>query len=311
MISEERAILITGVAGFLGRYVARYFSEQGWSVLGIDNSPPENAPIDNLTAYHRLQLPSPELLSILKENPPQVCIHCAGRASVSLSVTEPAADFHGNTTLTFEVLNALRQISPECRFIFLSSAAVYGNPESLPVTEEQSPAPISPYGFHKWHSEQLCLEFTKIYGLPTASVRIFSAYGPGLRRQVIWDICRKAITQDSIKLKGTGEESRDFIHALDIAKALMTIATAAPTTGEVYNLSSGREVTIAELAQLVRDVLECDKPIEFDGIVPMGTPLNWQADIAKLKALNFSPSVSLEDGIKTFATWCKAELIGV
>lgn len=307
----SKTVLVTGVAGFIGRYIARYFSIQGWLVIGIDNSPPENAPLANLTAYHQLQLPNTKLISILEQTPPQFCIHCAGRASVILSVTEPVADFYTNTVLTFEILNALRQISPECRFIFLSSAAVYGNPKSLPVNETQSPAPISPYGFHKWQSEQLCLEFTKIYGLPTASVRIFSAYGPGLRRQVVWDICRQAITQPKIILKGTGQESRDFIHVLDIAKALMSIATNAPMNGEVYNLSSGREVTIIELAQLVINVLESNNVLDFDGIVPMGTPLNWKADISKLKALNFSPSISLEDGLKTFATWCKAELIGV
>lgn len=311
MTLQGKSILITGVAGFLGRYVARYFSKRGGLVLGIDNSPPENAPLANITTYRRLTLPDPKLICILKKNPPDVCIHCAGRASVGLSVAEPAADFYANTSLTFEILNALRQTSPDCRFIFLSSAAVYGNPESLPVSETQLPAPISPYGFHKWQCEQLCLEFTKVYSLPTSSVRIFSAYGPGLRRQVVWDICRKAITQDTLKLKGTGQESRDFIHALDIAQALMTIATTAPMKGEVYNVSTGREVTITELAQLVLNFLECSKSIEFDGIVPIGNPLNWKADISKLTALNFSPSVPLEEGLKTFANWCKAELIGV
>ncbi len=231
--------------------------------------------------------------------------------SVGLSITDPAADFHTNTALTFEILNALRLNVPNCRFIFLSSAAVYGNPESLPVSETQSLAPISPYGFHKWQCEQLCLEFTKVYGLPTASMRIFSAYGPGLRRQVLWDICQKAITQDSITLQGTGRESRDFIHALDIAKALMVVATSAPMQGEVYNLGAGTEVTIAELASIILDTLEYKSIPEFDGVIPAGTPLQWQADVSKLNALGFTASVPLEQGIKTFANWCRAELVGV
>jgi UDP-glucose 4-epimerase len=309
--TQSKSILITGVAGFIGRYVARHFSEQGWSVVGIDNSPPENAPLASLSAYHRLQLPDTALNGLLQEYSPQVCIHCAGRASVGLSLTDPSADFYASTALTFEMLNALRLNAPNCRFIFLSSAAVYGNPESLPVSETQSLAPVSPYGFHKLQCEQLCLEFTKVYGLPTASLRIFSAYGPGLRRQVLWDICQKIITQNSLTLQGTGKESRDFIHALDIARALGVVATSAPMQGEAYSLGSGREVAIKQLADMVLDALECNFYPQFDGIVPAGTPLNWQADISKLNSLGFSASVPLERGVKTFANWCRAELVGV
>lgn len=310
MTNQPKSVIVTGVAGFIGRYVARHFSEQGWFVIGIDNSPPENAPLANLSVYHRLQLPDLSLFGLLKEHSPQVCIHCAGRASVGLSITDPAADFYANTVLTFEILNALRLHAPSCRFIFLSSAAVYGNPESLPVSETQPPAPLSPYGFHKWQCEQLCLEFTQVYGLPTASVRIFSAYGPGLRRQVLWDMCQKSITQKSIILQGTGAESRDFIHALDIARAIMVVATSAPMQGEAYNLASGREVTIAELANMVLDALEYNSTPQFDGVVPAGTPLNWRADVEKLSTVGFTPSVPIERGVKTFVNWCRAELVG-
>ncbi|MDZ7960402.1 MAG: NAD-dependent epimerase/dehydratase family protein [Aulosira sp. DedQUE10] len=306
-----QAIVITGVAGFIGRYVARYFFQQGWSVIGIDNSPPENAPLANLSAYHQLQLPDSALGILLQKYSPQVFIHCAGRASVGLSMNDPNADFYSNTALTFEMLNALRLNSPSCRFILLSSAAVYGNPESLPVSETQSSAPVSPYGFHKLQCEQLCLEYAKVYSIPTASVRIFSAYGPGLRRQVVWDICYKAICQKSVKLQGTGRESRDFIHALDVANALMVISKSAPFNGEVYNLGTAREVAISELANIVLKALNYSLPIEFDGIVPQGQPLNWQADISKLINLGFTPAVPLEQGIITFANWCRAELLGV
>jgi UDP-glucose 4-epimerase len=101
------------------------------------------------------------------------------------------------------------------------------------------------------------------------------------------------------------------VHALDIAQALSVIANSAPMQGEAYNLASGRESTIAELADLVLAALECDYAPTFDGVIPVGTPLNWQADISKLAALGFTASVPLEKGIKTFANWCRAELIGV
>lgn len=311
MSHPSQVVLITGVAGFLGRYVARHFFEQGWAVVGIDTSPPENTPLANLRSYFRLQLPDSELGKLLKEHSPHACIHCAGRASVGLSVADPAADFYSNTVLTLELLNSLRLNAPECRFITLSSAAVYGNPQSLPVSETQSTAPLSPYGFHKLQGEQLCLEFAKVYGLPTASARIFSAYGPGLRRQVMWDICHKAVIQNLVTLQGTGRESRDFIHALDIASALYLIVTKAPMQGESYNLATGREVTVAELAKYILAVLEYEGTLEFDGVIPAGNPLNWHADISKLQHLGFRPQISLERGVKTFTNWCRAELVGV
>ncbi|MEH2214780.1 NAD-dependent epimerase/dehydratase family protein [Nostoc sp.] len=311
MTTFHQSVLVTGVAGFIGRYVARYFSEQGWSVIGVDNSPPENAPLHNLTAYHRLKLPDLSLNNLLKEYSPNICIHCAGRASVGLSLIEPDVDFQSNTALTFEILNALRINAPRCRFIFLSSAAIYGNPESLPIGETQRCNPISPYGFHKLQSEQLCLEFSKVYDLPTASVRIFSAYGPGLRRQVLWDICRQAIYQPIVKLQGTGKESRDFIHVLDIAKALLVVATSAPMQGETYNFASGREVTISELAEMVFKSLDYKGSVEFDGMVPVGTPINWQADVTKLGSLGITDFLSLERGVRVYANWSYAELLGI
>jgi UDP-glucose 4-epimerase len=307
----SKTVLVTGVAGFIGRYVVRHFTEQGWSVIGIDNSPPENAPLANLKAYHRLQLPDSGLGHLLQEYSPSVCIHCAGRASVGLSVTDPTADFYSNVVVTMELLNSLRLNAPQCRFILLSSAAVYGNPQSLPISEEQPTLPLSPYGFHKLQGEQMCIEFAKIYGLSTASARIFSAYAPGIRRQVMWDICQKAIVQQSVTLQGTGQESRDFIHALDIAKALFLIATAAPMQGEAYNLATGEEVSISQLASHILTALDYQGVPHFDGIVPVGNPLNWQADISKLQAIGFSPTVSLVRGVKTFANWCRAELVGV
>ena len=311
MSTNLQSVLVTGVAGFIGRYIARHFSEQGFSVIGIDNSPPENAPLHNLTAYHRIKLPEPFFNDLLKEYSPNLCIHCAGRASVGLSVIDPDIDFKSNAALTFEILNALRINSPKCRFIFLSSAAVYGNPESLPIGENQGCNPISPYGFHKLQSEQLCLEFSKIYDLNTASVRIFSAYGPGLRRQVLWDICRKAISQPIVKLQGSGQESRDFIHALDIAKSVMAVATSASMQGETYNLASGREVTVSELTNMVFKSLDYKGSVEFDGIVPVGIPLNWQADVTKLENLGITDFLSLERGIHVYANWCYAELLGI
>ena len=303
-------VIITGVAGFLGRYIARQFAADGWGVVGVDHHANENAPLRSLDSYHAMQLPSPAFGALIRHLQPALCIHCAGRASVPQSVVDPAADFAANASLTFDLLDTLRTHAPSSRVVFLSSAAVYGNPARLPVTEEEPVMPLSPYGFHKAMSEQLLKEFYTVYGLRGASLRIFSAYGPGLRRQVLWDFCYKALIEKRIVLQGTGQETRDFIHAIDVAKATLAVAKGAPMTGEVYNVASGEEITIGALAERVLTKLHTGLVPETDGIVPTGTPLNWRADISKLRALGYQPSVQLETGIERFASWASAELLG-
>ena len=312
--NRTATVVITGAAGFIGRRVACRFAQEGYRVVGIDTLAPENAPLADFRRYVRLALPSPKAATVLAEVQPDVCVHCAGRASVGASMAEPAEDFYESPVLTFELLNTLRLRVPTCRFLFVSSAAVYGNPEPLPVAEDRAPDPISPYGYHKLYCEQLCHEFHKLYGIRAAAARIFSAYGAGLRRQVIWDICRKVLTEPRVELLGTGAESRDFIHAIDIARGLDLLAHEAPMEGEVYNLCCGTETSVERLAAMIVEYLGETgnaKRIVFDKTVPPGTPLRWKGDIGKIAALGFQPSISLEHGLRATAAWCRAELCGI
>src|SRR5687767_14322440 len=246
---SSRTVLITGVAGFLGRHAAREFLRAGWQVAGIDDIAPERAPAG--VEFHRLRLPSSALDALLTSLVPSACIHAAGRASVATSLLDPASDFRDGVLITFDLLDALRRCAPNCRVALLSSAAVYGDPASLPVRETDAIAPLSPYGYHKRQCELLIEEFASLYALPSFAVRIFSAYGPGLRRQVIWDICERVLTTGRLVLHGTGAESRDFVHAADIARGLLHLVQAAPARGEVYNLASGTETAIREVAGLL------------------------------------------------------------
>jgi Nucleoside-diphosphate-sugar epimerases len=304
----KSTILITGVAGFLGRNLARHFFELGWEVVGVDIVSPENSPAAFLKQYLAVNLPDPQFAAFLQKVQPAACLHCAGRSSVGASVAKPYEDYCQGPALTGYILNSLHETVPACKFILFSSAAVYGNPSRLPVSEALPEAPISPYGYHKWQSELLCREYAQVYGQPTASVRIFSAYGPGLRRQVLWDICEKAATSEKILLHGTGQESRDFIHVQDITRGIESILASAEMLGEAYNLASGRQVTIASLANMIaKEMQVADKEIIFDCIVPKGDPLYWQADLQKIARLGFVPSIPFEEGLKTYVTWFCSE----
>lgn len=303
-----KTVLITGAAGFLGTHVARDFSTHGWRVIGVDAAAPEDVRTAPDWSYVRLCLPAGEIAGILRDAAPDACVHCAGKASVASSMEDPAGDFRSNAVLTFELLDALRQFAPQCRFLLLSSAAVYGNPQRLPVAEDQPAAPLSPYGFHKHQAELLVQEFANVYGLPALAVRIFSAYGPGLRRQVIWEICERIIRTGSLTLGGTGEETRDFIHAADVAAGLRVLAERAPAKGEVYNLATGRETSIAGLAGILIGALGRKLRPVFDGRTRRGDPRNWRADISRIQALGFHPVLALEDGLAEVARWAATDL---
>lgn len=302
-----KSVLVTGANGFLGCYLCRHFSARGWSVAGIDASAPSQTLLNSLSQYGQWSLPSPRLGPLLQEFRPELILHCAGRALPVESFRSPAADYAAGPALTFEVLDQVRQFAPRARFVLLSSAAVYGQPKSLPVDEGHPVCPLTPYGYHKWQSEQICTEFSRMFGVATVALRIFSAYGPGLKRQVVWDICRKIDQQPELLLYGTGGESRDFIHAQDVAAAVQLVAWEAPGEADVYNVASGVETSIRELAERLAVRLRSHRPPSFDGTLPVGTPRNWRADVGKLAALGFRPAISLEQGLGEVVDWYRRE----
>ncbi|HNW37003.1 MAG TPA: NAD-dependent epimerase/dehydratase family protein [Candidatus Ozemobacteraceae bacterium] len=305
---SPRKLLITGVNGFIGRNVALAAIRRGDSVYGTDLHSPEHVAIPGIADYQPLTLPSPLFAEYIGRIKPDTLIHCSGRASVPLSIHDPETDFLMSVNVTFRLLEQMRLECPNTLFVFLSSAAVYGNPQFMPVNEALEVSPISPYGFHKYMAEQACLEYAKVFGLRTTAGRIFSAYGPGLHRQVVWDIFRKTIHDPIVNLQGTGEETRDFLHVKDVAAALLLIADRAPGRGEVYNIASGQETSIAHLAQMIIEVLHRNVQVCFDGHNPPGMPLKWQADISRLRSLGFEPRIDIRTGLEGYAQWITAEI---
>jgi UDP-glucose 4-epimerase len=212
---------------------------------------------------------------------------------------DPLGDFYAHAALTASVLETLRSCSPATRYVLLSSASVYGSPKLLPIRENSEIAPVSPYGYHKRMEELLSEEYAKIYGLKTAVLRIFSAYGDGLHRQVVWDIVRKmmSVSDDPLVLMGTGNESRDFIYGADVAYAAEAVCLRGAMNGECYNAAGGIETSIQRLAQMIADRVDFSSAIQFDGKPPPGYATNWHADITRIRQLGFAPRISLEEGL--------------
>jgi len=299
-------ILVTGACGFLGFHICNYFGQRGHSIAAVDRKsvPSEMADLyPNLWKSSVISLPDDRFIDLINDFQPALLIHCAGSASVPYSMQEPYDDFQQSVAVTAFILDALRKHLPSCHFIFLSSAAVYGNPEKLPVTEETPCKPISPYGYHKYMCEMLCNEYNSIYNIKISILRIFSAYGERLRKQVIFDLCKKFVdpSSNTIEVYGTGNETRDFIHALDIARAIEYIYHEGASG--TFNVASGIQTSVKAIVELIKNALSSNKNIVYNGIVRPGDPLYWQADISKLSALGFRQHIHLQDGISNYCQW--------
>lgn len=294
-------ILVLGCNGFIGANLVDALLLNRNEVYGCDITGASNKEI----ICCGTSVLSTEFDTFFSDHSFDVCINASGRGDVGFSIKEPAKDFELNTVCVFKILDLIRSNRPSCKYIHISSAAVYGNPKNLPVSENASLAPLSPYGWHKLMSENICREYSHFFGIKTAIIRPFSVYGNGLKKQLLWDICTKLNTADSIKLFGTGNESRDFIHVTDLAAIIMKVINSEDANAAIYNAGIGEETSIKKIVNIFLRNYPGKKQISFSGEIKTGDPLNWRADIDRIKNLGFSPQVDLEQGIAEYIKWYK------
>lgn len=292
-------ILIVGSKGFIGSHCVDYFSKEH-EVWGCDVVLDYNTP-----NYISIDAVDSDFLGIFELRQYDVCINCSGAANVPFSLEKPFNDFKLNTLNVFKLLEAIRKHAPQCKFITMSSAAVYGNPEALPIVEGQKCMPVSPYGYHKEMAEMICEEYSKFWNIQTCCLRIFSAYGPRLKKQLFWDLYHKILKDDQPTLWGTGHESRDFIYISDIIKIINLAIDHSTFDGEVVNVANGHQIEIREVAETVKRAMGTDKIISFNQAVRIGDPINWEADIAVIRKWGYESNADLEQGVKEYVKWVR------
>lgn len=281
-------IVILGSRGFLGSSLICLFKQKG----------------KNIITLKRDEFKSDINLIKSIENS-DVLINCIGSANVGFSYKNTSQDFESNVGVVRRILEIIREKNlNHVKFINLSSASVYGNPQQLPIKETEPNQPLSPYGFHKTMAELLLKEYSQCFGLKTLSLRIFSAYGNGQKKLLLWDLHEKILNSNGrIVLYGTGNESRDFIHIEDIAQQISLAIDNADFFGEAINVANGVEVKVSEIVELYQKFYPKNFDYEFNGEERLGDPRNWCAEISWMKNANYSPKFNIAAGVQSYINW--------
>jgi UDP-glucose 4-epimerase len=253
-----------------------------------------------MAEWFEAEVTTDALLSI--NRPVDAVVHCAGSGSVGFSLAHPHDDFRMTVDTTAAVLEYLRLAAPDARLVYPSSAAVYGCLYHGPIHESSSLAPVSPYGTHKRMAEDLCLSYHRSFQVAVSVIRFFSLYGPGLRKQLLWDACNRLAQGGALEFFGTGNEVRDWLHVRDAA-ALVRMVAEAPAAGLIVNGGSGKKVTVRDVLARTAAFLETGAQLSFNGCEREGDPAHLEADIASARRLGWSPAVELEAGIQEYVTW--------
>lgn len=305
-----RRALVIGASGFLGTWITHRLVESGVVVTGWSRSRPHPA------AVRALRPPTISREVNLSEGVPSnsltefdAVFFAAGSASVPHSLVHPLEDLEENGRNVVAILDELARLAEPPVFINVSSAAVYGDGDTGPLREADDPAPISPYGVSKLAAEQYVELFARTRGVPGLSVRPFSIFGEGQTKQVVYDLSLRLLRGERpLRILGDPSVSRDFIHVDDVARGIIHIARHAPGRGETYNLGSGRETSLAELAFEIASLVGAPDEVEFSGEVRQGDPRRWRGDVGRIRQLGFEPTVGLREGLRATLDWIAGAL---
>lgn len=293
---------VTGAAGFLGGAVAAALVRAGWRVAGFDIVSGWAAGcahwITGEVARDAMARASAEV------GTPDLVFHAAGGSSVGASVADPDGDFARTVGSIRETLAFLETGAPAARLIYPSSAAVYGEASAGRSSESAPLRPVSPYGRHKLQAEAVIADA----GAEAVILRFFSLYGPGLRKQLLWDLARRlAARPDTLELAGGGDELRDFVY-VDDAVRLAGLAMGTPASGTPLILNGGRgeAIPVRRVAETLAREMDVRVRIGFSGESRPGDPSALVADPTAARAAGFEPQVPFEDGVRRFARWFQA-----
>jgi UDP-glucose 4-epimerase len=303
-------VLVTGGAGFIGSHIVDRLLKEGYEVNVIDDL--SYGFMENLASYkanksfHFIRGDIRDFGDVKKAvEDVDVVFHEAGLVGIILSVENPFLTHEINVTGTLNLLKAASEVGVK-RFVYASSAAVYGYP-SVPRKEENMPLDptTSPYAVSKLAAENYAMVFNELYGLETVSLRYFNVYGPRQRvdittayGSVVLLFLSRLLKNMAPLIFGDGGQTRDFVYVQDVVEANMLVMNSRNAVGEVFNVGTGVEVSVNEVAKILKELLN---KTELQDVHAAPRPPDVRrgfADIQKAeKLLGYSPRFSLREGI--------------
>lgn len=305
-MGRSERVLVTGGAGFIGSHLVDRLVAEGYGVRVLDDL--SAGKLENIAGHLRAgrvdfvkgDIRDSAVVAKCLDSV-AVVVHLAALTSVTFSVANPDLTFDVNA---FGTLNLLRTCVEQAvdKFVFVSSCAVYGDPEFLPVDEGCKANPISPYAESKFLAERYCLRFDKRKLLRSVVLRFFNVYGPrqGLNDYsgVITRFVDRVRKKEPLVVYGDGSQTRDFVSVHDIVEAVLASMRSVAAQGQVFNIGSGKPTSINELAKTILELAGVDLEIRHEK-PRVGDIKDSYADISKAKkVLGYKPRVDLREGLE-------------
>lgn len=285
-------MLITGSEGFVGRNLKRYFKSFGYEVAGVD--------IVGSAEYVADVTDKDAVFHAVMDFKPDAIVHLAAVVSIPKSIEDPYNCYRVNCFGTLNVLEASARIGLK-RFVYASSANVYGLPKELPVREETPINPRSPYDFSKVIAEKLVESYVRHKGLPAVILRSWKLFGEeDVPTSAIVRFVRSCLANQPLHLYNAGRDSTDPTYIENYCVAVKLCLEREEAVGQVFNVGTGNEVTIRQLAEKIRELTGSSSELV---LLPPRTemesePMRSYPSIKKLMGIGYRPVVSLEEGLK-------------
>jgi UDP-glucose 4-epimerase len=278
-------ICITGTEGFVGSHLQKFLIKKNFKLFFLDRKKIKD---DSLIEEYFKKI--------------NLIIHCAGSGLIKYPNNNKKLHYQNNVVLSQRLARCIRKSkNKKIHLIYLSSQAVYGNPKIIPIKETHKTNPSTDYGKTKLRVEKLFKNCKMLKKLTV--LRLFSIYGNGLRKQVVWDACKKLSKSRAI-FKGSGYESRDFLNINDLSILIYKIImTKKFYKSAVFNVGSGVGTEIKKLIILISKFLKKEKLIKFK-INTKSTDSNFVSENKKIsKFFNWKSKIKIEKGLKDYTAW--------
>lgn len=292
------AVLVTGGAGFIGSHIVDKLIDNGYEVVIIDNlSVGKELNLNPKAKFYKIDLQSPELERIFQENTIEYVSHHAAQASVAVSMRDPLFDLQHNVAATVNLLQNCKKYDVK-KIITASTAAVYGKPEFLPVSEDHKLEVLSFYGLSKMTMES----YIKFFGVDYIIFRYANVYGPRQDSHgeagVVSIFIDRMLNNQPIEIHGDGEQTRDFVYVEDIANANL-LAIESDIKNEVINISTNESISVNELYTTLKNLSGYNKKAVYSA-PREGDIKDSILDNLKAKTIiNWDYKVSLAEGLKS------------